>query len=306
MITSGAVDYFVQGSFDPWKLEKRIRREIHSQEADEQLGQEGALLRALLESVPDRIYFKDRESRFLRVSRALADYFKVADPAEMIGLSDSDFFDHDHATAARTDEQNVMQSGVPMINRLERETFADGRSGWSLTTKVPFRTPGGRIIGTLGISRDVSELHTMQTALSEERNLLRTLIDALPDSIYIKDATSHFLLANKACAAWVGVADPDALDGKCDHDFYPAEYADRYLADERRLLETGEALFDREEEVRRADGSVHWILTTKVPIRDADGRLAGFVGIGRDMTRFRKLEVEIERLRARLEEGVGG
>lgn len=302
MIASGAVDYFTSGSFDPWKLEKRLRREIRAYESETQLTQEGALLRALLDSIPDRIYFKDRESRFLRVSRALAEFFHAATPDEMIGTTDADYFDDAHATAARNDELNILQSGQPLINRLERETFTDGRIGWALSTKVPFRTPGGRIIGTLGISRDVTDLYTMQAALTEERSLLRTLIDALPDIIYVKDAASHFLLANASCARLIGIEDPEKIVGKWDYDYFPREFADRYYADEQRVIETGEPLLDREEQVRRADGSVFWVLTTKIPIRDAEGRVAGLVGIGRDMTRFRKLEEEAEHLRTRLDE----
>lgn len=297
MMASGAADYFVHGTYDRWKLEKRIRREIQAAATENDYRNEAALLAALLGSIPDRIYFKDRESRFLRVSRAHAEFFGAGTPDQMIGLTDADYFDATHAKAARSDELAVMQSGEPLINRLELESFPDGRMGWALSTKVPFRTPEGRIIGTLGISRDVTELHETQRALSEERTLLRSLIDALPDSIYIKDSESRFLLANLSCARLMGAGDPEALVGKCDHDYYPADYADRFRADERRLVETGQTLLAREEQVLQADGTVVWMLTSKIPIRDSDGRIAGFVGIGRDMTRFRKLEEEVETLR---------
>ena len=139
-------------------LNRRLRQKAKEhQETEEALHQERYLLNALMENVPDNIYFKDRESRFIRISRAMADWFGLDDPAEAIGKTDFDFFTEEHATQAYQDEQKVMKSGKPIVGIAEKETWPDGRETWVSTSKVPLRDKDGNIIGTLGISRDITD-----------------------------------------------------------------------------------------------------------------------------------------------------
>jgi PAS domain S-box-containing protein len=121
------------------------------------------------------------------------------------------------------------------------------------------------------------------TALAHERNLLRTLIDSLPDLIYVKDVNCKFLLANEACSQVMGTNTHDVV-GKDDFDFFPRELAEGFCADERRVIRSGEPLLNREESVLYQDGRRSYVLTTKVPLRDAQGRVIGIMGIGRDIT----------------------
>jgi len=130
--------------------------------------QEHDLLNALLENVPDYIYFKDPQSRFIRVSRALARSFGLSDPAGTIGRSDADFFTSEHAREAYEDEQEVMRSGQP-VSKEERETWPDRPDTWVLTTKMPLRDEAGRVIGTFGISKDITEIKQASQALERAR-----------------------------------------------------------------------------------------------------------------------------------------
>ena len=134
------------------------------------LEHEQSLLHALMDNIPDAIYFKDRESRFLRISRAQADKFGLASPDEATGKSDADVFTAEHAQQALADELAVMSSGQPIVARVEKETWPDRSDTWVSTTKMPLRSASGEIVGTFGISRDVTELKQTQDELREARD----------------------------------------------------------------------------------------------------------------------------------------
>jgi PAS domain S-box-containing protein len=139
---------------------------------------------------------------------------------------------------------------------------------------------------------DAAQHRRTEEALAHERNLLRTLIDAMPDAIYVKDAESRFLLGNPGVARLMGASAPEELVGKRDFDFYPAPLAERYYADERAIITSGQPLINREEPAVDPSGNQHWLLTSKVPLRGSAGRVIGLVGIGRDVTEHKRIETE--------------
>lgn len=133
------------------------------------------LVSEFLQNVPDNIYFKDRESRFIAASASQARAFGRTSPAEILGLTDSDFFKPAHANRALEDEQRIIRTGQPMIGKLENETWPDGRVTWVLTSKLPLRNEQGEIIGTFGISKDVTKEKETEFALERAQ---RDLVDA--------------------------------------------------------------------------------------------------------------------------------
>src|SRR5689334_23383773 len=140
------------------------------------LGNEDALLAAFLEHIPDGVYFKDRQSRFVRISRSLANRFGLSDPAEAIQKSDFDMFDDEHAKQAFADEQEIIRTGQPIVEKEEKETWPDGRESWVLTTKLPMLDQQGNIIGTMGISRDITDRKHVELELHEHRARLEELV----------------------------------------------------------------------------------------------------------------------------------
>jgi PAS domain S-box-containing protein len=135
-----------------------------------------------------------------------------------------------------------------------------------------------------------AERRNLADALAHERNVLRTMIDLIPAFIYAKDAHSRFTACNKLVANRMGV-DPEGLIGKTDFDFFPREMAEKFFADEQALIQSGEALYDIEEQAfDKTRGMNRIILTSKVPLRDAAGNLTGIVGTGYDITERKAAE----------------
>jgi len=130
--------------------------------------------------------------------------------------------------------------------------------------------------------------------LRQERSLLRTLIDNVPDYIYVKNTRHQFLLANQALAMRVGAKSAESLLGKTDADFYPEKLAETYAKSEEEVLESGRAVINREELIPDSTGVPVWLLTTEVPLRDAAGNIAGLVGVCRDITERKANMAELQ------------
>jgi PAS domain S-box-containing protein len=120
------------------------------------LDEEKHLFDVLMECLPEHIYFKDREGRFTRVNQAMAQLFGLGEPGQLLGKCDGDFFTCEHAGQTQADEQALIEERLAICSKEEKETWADGRETWVLTTKLPLRDPSGRIAGTFGISRDIT------------------------------------------------------------------------------------------------------------------------------------------------------
>ncbi len=261
---------------------------------------DSAILRVLMDNIPDRIYFKDRESRFVRNNLAHARSLGVASPDDCVGKTDYDFFSREHAQRAKADEQEIMRSGVPIIAKIERLTMLDGKQGWASSTKMPWYDTQGRAIGTFGLTRDVTDAKNAEEKLMQERNLLRTIIDHLPSRIYVKDAQSRFLLNNKAHLEQLGHKSQTEVLGHTTADFFPGNRGQQALADDQQVFH-GEPILNQEKSDFGAEGRVHWSLVTKVPFHDLAGQLLGLVGISHDITQRKHAEEELQRRTTEME-----
>ena len=146
-------------------------------QTEEALDQERHLLQTLMENIPDHIYFKDAEGRFIRVNEAMADWLGLDAPVQAIGKTDFDFFSKEHAQRAYEDEARVMRSGQPLLNVEEKETWLDGRETWVSTTKLPLRDETGEVAGTFGVSRDTTERRQLMDNLARQAEQLQRALD---------------------------------------------------------------------------------------------------------------------------------
>jgi PAS domain S-box-containing protein len=155
-----------------------IELEEQHRAADEALAYERHLLKTLMDNLPDAIYFKDTDSRFIRTNKAHAErWFGLSDPEQAVGKTDFDFFSEEHAQQAYADEQEIVRTGQPLINIEEKETWPDGRVTWVSTTKMPLRDAEGRSMGTFGITRDITERKAAEEALKEYSERLEEMVE---------------------------------------------------------------------------------------------------------------------------------
>jgi PAS domain S-box-containing protein len=148
---------------------------------------------------------------------------------------------------------------------------------------------------------DISLIKESEAALARERNLLKTLIENLPDAIYLKDINYRKTMANKADIANIGVQSEDEILGKTDFEVWPHDVAARFHEHDRYVLETGRALINREEIYSSPGEAPRWLLTSKIPLLDQDRKVIGLIGIGRNITDRKLAEQEIRRLNTELE-----
>lgn len=293
-------------------------------EAELNTSETALLLESLLENSPDAIYFKDRQSRFVHYSKSFVQLFRLSDRDALKGKSDADLFSEEHARQALADEKEIIQTGKPIIGKLEKETHRDGRITWALTNKMPWRDKSGQIIGIFGLSKDITALKKAEQTLAYERMLFRTLLDNIPDSIYFKDLQSRFVQVSKSkvektlkrspelrdflashahgADTEVNSCDAELLVGLTDFDVFTDEHAGNAFEDEQQIIRTGKPVVDKLEKLTHQDGTVGWVLTTKMPWRSENGSIIGTFGISRDISALKQAQEELEVTHKRLVE----
>jgi len=298
--------------------------------------QQTDLLYTLIDNLPDFIYIKDRDNKFIIANKKLAVTFGLKSGKELIGKTDHDFYPKQLADKFLKDEIDIMISGKPIIGKKETGLDAFGKEIYVSTTKVPVTDNNGNISGLVGIGRIITEivikeeellkrneelkglnallkerneeilqqqeeLKVISDIVSEERNLLLTLINSMPDRIYIKDRESRFIIGNKMIAKIMGAESPDQLKGKTDFDFYPKEIAEDFYKDEQRIMLSGEDLINKEEQRVDGNGNLKITSVTKVPIKNEYGVITGVVGINRDITRQKEIENKLLQQKTEIE-----
>lgn len=169
-------------------------------------GSDEDLLRAFLEHIPAGVYFKDRQSRFVLASRSLALRAGMNDPADLVGKTDFDIFSTEHAKQAFADEQEIIRTGKPILDLEEKETWPDGTETWVLTTKLPLLNERKQIIGTMGVSRDITERKHAQKELDQYRLRLEELVEErTADLVRLNQQLERDIAARKAAEEALGM-----------------------------------------------------------------------------------------------------
>ena len=295
---------------------------------------EKALLDSLMKYLPEYIYFKDLDSKFIRISDSMLKIFPVDTLREMVGKSDFDFVDKELAQSYFEEEQEIIKSKKGFIDKIIQEKFDNGVVQWSSITKMPIVDMEGSCIGSFGITKNITEIKELEIAanvknkemaiqeqelkiniakmeiaqeeLSKEKSLLDALMNNLPDYIYFKDMESKFIRASQSMLKLFPIKKIEDLIGKSDFDYHRKEAAQQYFNEEQTIIKTKKGIIDQLQHEIMDNGFEQWVSTTKLPLLSQEGKTIGTFGISKDVTLFKKLEMDAkfrnEELQAQEEE----
>jgi len=258
--------------------------------AEEALQNERAFTESIIDSLPDIFYVLDRSGQQLRWNKNFE---------KIVGYSREEF-------ASLAPLANVVEDDRPLLISKMQETFATG----SATAEVHLLTKDGRkipyilaamraVIGDkvylVGTGVDITERKRAEEELYQSRQMLKYILDTIPQRVFWKDRNISYLGCNKAFAIDAGLKDPAEIIGKNDHELAWRETAELYRADDKLVMEHETPRLNFEEPQNRPDGSVSWLRTNKLQLRDREGKVIGLIGTYEDITEQKRVEVELQR-----------
>ncbi len=257
------------------------------------LAQERALLRTVIDNLPDAIYAKDLQGRKTLGNLADLENIGAQSEAEVLGKSDFEIYPHNLASEYAIEDRDILRSGQPLINQERQVLDAHGRMHWFLNTKLPLRDVHNNIIGIIGIAHDITESKQINQALREREEMLHTLINAMPDIVCFKDGEGRWVESNEYTLKlfemedlpYRGMKDAELAEYR---PFYQAAFLASQESDERAWQ--AHNLSRCEETVHRSDGSTLVFDIIKVPLFHLNASRKGLVVIGRDITESKRSE----------------
>ncbi len=261
--------------------------------AEAALIEERHLLHTLMDNLPDVIYFKDRESRFTRINKAHANVFGLGDPAHAVGKTDFDFFTDEHARQAFADEQEIIRTGQPVVGKEEKETWPDGRETWVSTTKMPLRDATGNIIGTFGVSHDITRRKQMEESLREISDRLQLALKSAKAATWSWNTIDGTLYWDDYVWPLYGLEPkPSSANYR---DFLSSIHPDDREGAEglvARSVQEGIPYYS-EFRVIWPDGSIHFLANRGDIYRNEEGQVARMTGVTWDITERKRAEEAI-------------
>jgi PAS domain S-box-containing protein len=261
---------------------------IHA-EMMRELEMKEARLSTLVQTIPDLVWLKSVDGVFFWCNPVFERLVGVKEK-DVIGCTDYDFLDDELADFVRENDRKAMAADRPVVNE-EWLTFADdGHRALFETIKTPMRDPDGEVIGVLGIARDITERHLaeqlqilMWKELATKEAFLRTLLQTVPELVWLKDVDGVYVFCNSMNESLLGRKEADIV-GKTDYELFDREVADIFAAIDRKVMAAEEPSVDEIWLTFAADGRRALYESIKTPMRDADGQILGVLGIGHDIT----------------------
>ncbi|HTX66748.1 MAG TPA: PAS domain S-box protein [Opitutaceae bacterium] len=273
----------------------RLQQELaRRDQLEADLRREHDMMETFMRSVPDTVYFKDADSRFIACSASKARKHGLAGPADLAGKTDFDLFGEEHARAAYEAEQRILRTGEALVGLPEKEVFHDGRVRWTLTSKMPLRDETGRIVGTFGLGKDMTELKNAEEELRQRELLFRLIFEHAPvgvswrradlGNVYHRNATFRRILGL--------TAEESSDDAQFDVLIHKEELG-RY-GEATRRIEAGEAdSYTLEQRFVLKDGRLVWGRLSVAVVRNDSGHIIQEIAILEDITQRKQTEQEL-------------
>lgn len=266
-----------------------IKQDVSARKrAEEALARKRDLLRVLMDNLPDHIYFKDANSRFTHINRALAEHFGLHDTDEAVGKSDADFFPAHLARQKFVDEQRLLTSGEPILGLVEK-TDTSAVTKWVSSTKVPICGQDGAIIGLVGISHDITKRIHAEEVLLESQRLQKAILDNISDLAWLKDPQGRYLVANKQLIR-LARRQPEEIVGKTVDQIFPGNVSKLVPDDDTT---SGAKTFHLVRSVPDEQGCHRWFEVIETPVLNEQGEVTCMVGTARDITERKIVEDEL-------------
>jgi len=274
------------------ELEQRVKdlekEAVQHKQVEEALRESEERFRLAFEESPLGMALVGHDFKLMKANKALCDMLGYSEPE----LTDRAFVDITSPEDIGKDvalSEDLFNGKIPSYKLEKRFLTKGGEILWGALTATVIRDQGGNPLYGLGMVEDITERKQVQEEASYERDLMQTLLDNIPDYIYFKDRDRRFVRASNFFGDLFGCS-LDEIIGKKDEDLFPEEIAKETASDDRRVIETGIPLIDKEEGGKSIGGGEHWVLTTKLPWRDKEGNIIGLFGISREITRRKQTE----------------
>ncbi len=217
------------------------------------------------------------------------------DPSEMLHKSSAwqDIINPDDLKVALENFNRHCENPDIPYDQVVRYRHRNGSTVWIHCRGMAIRNNSGKPIRMLGTHHDITQLKQAEETLVQKQNLLRTIIDRIPDAIYAKDHQARKTLSNVADYNNCGFNSEEDVLGKTDFEIYPIEIAEDFFTDDQKILMQEEKILKKTEKLQKKNGEVKWLKTTKLPLQNKEGNIIGIVGIGRDITQLKQDEEQM-------------
>ena len=236
-----------------------------------------------LDNVGAYIYMKDMQGRYTYANKMVRDLFNLT-LEELVGNDDSQFFSLEESSELKINDNIVLNQGVVLEKEERNVIIGSGEVRYYWSIKKPLLDEHGKVMGLSGISTDITEQKLLQIQLKEQQMLLDTIINNVDAYIYMKDATCRFQFINEKTAELFGTTPKEAI-GKRSRDILPLDIADNFDIMDEEIITRGKKI-EGEETITGDDGHVKYYWSTKVPIKDDQGRVVSFIGFSTDITQL--------------------
>ncbi|MEP7279017.1 MAG: PAS domain S-box protein [Bacteroidota bacterium] len=305
---TGEVNQFICTSRN---ITEHKKTEAQKSKLLEEIKQSEKLLRSVIDATPDLIFIKDNSYRHLMVNKAYADLLNLT-PEDIIGKNDFELGFTEEQVSGNTktgirgfreDDYDVLISGQ-LINSTEETVWMNGEQHYFSIVKAPLKDHAGNIWGVLGFAHNITDIKKAEAQkeqllaeVKQSEQLLRTVIDATPDWIFIKDASHRFLMVNKSYADSLRLA-PEQMVGKNDIDLGFAESVVKgdpengirgFWTDDDEVVKSGQLKYVPEE-LNIFNGFLQYFSTTKVPLYDEKEKVWGLLGFSHNITELKRVE----------------